>query len=65
MAASRNGEHIIGQMPRSSLERFVVQLCWLKLSAYRLVSEARNVKRNGVKKRCQEVSVPIKVPLRR
>jgi len=52
MGASRNGEHIIGQMPSSSLERFVVQLCWLKLSAYRLVSEARNVKRNGVKK-CQ------------
>ena len=48
MAASRNGEHIIGQMRSSSLKRFVVQLCWLILSNYRLVSEARNVKRNGV-----------------
>ena len=27
MAASRNGEHIIGQMRSSSLKRFVVQLC--------------------------------------
>jgi hypothetical protein len=48
MAASRNGEHNTRPIRSSSLKRFVVQLCWLKLSDHKLVSHARNVKRNGV-----------------
>ena len=44
MAASRNGEHNTGHIRSSSLKRFVVQLCWLKLSGQRLVSPPRVVK---------------------
>jgi hypothetical protein len=45
MAASRNGEHSTRHIRSSSLKRFVVQLCWLKLSKHRLVSRARDVNR--------------------
>jgi hypothetical protein len=48
MAASRKGEHIIGHMRSSSLERFVLQLCQLKLPISMLASEARSVKRKTV-----------------
>ncbi len=48
MTASRNGEHNTRYVRSSSLKRFVVQLCQLNLSGYRLVSEPRNVKRIDV-----------------
>lgn len=48
MTASRNGEHNTRYVRSSSHKRFVVQLCQLNLSGYRLVSEPRNVKRIDV-----------------